>query len=323
MAATFRIYETNFSSCRATYGGALYINAPPIFQNCFEFGSASGDTSTCPTLKIWGDTYTFDNNSVSNGGGGAIYQTGGAKVLNLSCSSGFGPPDPHIPQLLQDSCTRWAGNTALGGFGPAVASAPISLSAPLLPDGLAGNYSSGTDLDVAIGVLDLYDQVVSSSDAQLKVYVSAVSEVASGQVGVAVDSGWANFTALKMRAPSGSYLLNFTFTSTQYLGDPATGGTSASIFIRPCHIGERTASTNDSCLSCDAGTFNFEPADTVCSGCPTGALCADPVNGGILVPIDGWWVDGLGRGSGTAGAGGGLATLCWGGGCLGLGRKGP
>lgn len=59
--------------------------------------------------------------------------------------------------------------------------------------------------------------------------------------------------------------------------------------MRPCAIGELLTPTQDACIHCASGYYNFNHTASVCSACPGGARCSDPDLPGMVLPEDGVW----------------------------------
>jgi hypothetical protein len=57
------------------------------------------------------------------------------------------------------------------------------------------------------------------------------------------------------------------------------------LHIRPCIQGEVTSSP-DSCLTCPAGSFSFNPSNNTCDQCTPHANCS---GGAVVAPLLGFW----------------------------------
>ncbi|KAL6751617.1 hypothetical protein V8C86DRAFT_669869 [Haematococcus lacustris] len=284
-ALTSELIVCDWTANTGISGGALHVSGLGDCdpgQDCFH-------------LILYNST--MKRNAALGGGGGAVYwqhqhsltvvcaaDARRLEALRLVQDEQYAKRDWAVAQRdALGPCDEWEGNTAEGGYGPAVASSPFALSAPpVVPF-----YTSGDDLTVQVDVLDHYSQVVSGvQPVSSAVLVTGHAPSLSGQTQLAARNGSANFTALRLRGTAGLHPMSFTATS------PLRTLHTAAVIVgmRNCLVGEFLAATGDQCLPCETGTFNTDPHSHSCHPCPPGADCSNTqLGGGLIVPQNGYW----------------------------------
>ncbi|GFH22681.1 predicted protein, partial [Haematococcus lacustris] len=211
-ALTSELIVCDWTANTGISGGALHVSGLGDCdpgQDCFH-------------LILYNST--MKRNAALGGGGGAVYwqhqhsltvvcaaDARRLEALRLVQDEQYAKRDWAVAQRdALGPCDEWEGNTAEGGYGPAVASSPFALSAPpVVPF-----YTSGDDLTVQVDVLDHYSQVVSGvQPVSSAVLVTGHAPSLSGQTQLAARNGSANFTALRLRGTAGLHPMSFTATS--------------------------------------------------------------------------------------------------------------
>ena len=273
-ARSVRLRNTNFTENRARAGGA-------IFTNNFTMISILPDLQHEPDER-------FDNSL--------------AYALTENTTQ------------LNRSFVFFEKNSVIdGGYGDRAASTPVTAFLTNLDNGehqkskgfTNSSFLSGDRLRFNIEFEDGIGQQVTFAD-NLTGYIScdedrsreqrsdcAQLEISGQETAQANENGTMNFTAVRLRGfKEQRYTLRVDYRSTSELQTLDVNPSFINVTMRPCKIGEKTASEESDYLECQAcgqGEFQPFPSETSCVSCNESdkhTVC----NGETVMPRDGYWI---------------------------------
>ncbi|GFR39669.1 hypothetical protein Agub_g140 [Astrephomene gubernaculifera] len=308
--ASLQLRGNNFTSNRATSGGAMYVS-----RKC----DVLADEGTCDTASValYEDNYLVGNTAVG-GAGGAVY-TLNVSALTVYCAASntsssntsstisstvnrtvnsngvtvyywSGKELAFWPYLTTGCPGTWSRNSYTdGGYGGGLATGMNGVRIKGFSNSggqqlVVANFSSNSVIPLAFELYDYLGSTMTAGSYEVDSTTVAVDFTGSdgaklanyvgGSYSNTTVGGEAAFNSLKLTAPPGNYTLPF-------YGIPAGSTSSADykqvtilVQVRTCWLGEVSEEDVDMCSFCiGPSDFSFNPLNTTCDACPDYAIC--------------------------------------------------
>eukprot|EP00798_Chlamydomonas_sp_ICE-L_P012495 gene12495-15709_t len=255
------IASSSFENNSATYGGAVYLTSN---------NEACRDQGRCSILYVTGIVQHPENRyfTLPDKGGDTLTEDTGVEFkLNVALDGGGGASlyyeDPTQILVLLQECASWYGNEAIGGFGPTLATSPMSLDVEFAAGQDTTILRGGEVIYITTVLRDVFGQehLVSAHNANGLTKVELDGSSFNASTGLELESNTfyvdygRDFTGRLPSSKLGFLIISspgdvkFQLNATLSAWNRLLVSWSGSFYVRPCNIDESLSADGKQCLS--------------------------------------------------------------------------